>query len=160
MRLMAKTFLYAMAAMLLGLGSVPGVQAQAQHSEYPFQVLDYNDCTGEEVLWTVVIREVLLDQQNPAGQGQFLSFWLWEGIVEGQQTGYVWTTKGQSPYVETYSLENSLTGGFIQIENSVLQPASPGAPRIKLDVNLELRFNADGELVVERATYTYDCRSH
>jgi hypothetical protein len=63
-------------------------------------------------------------------------------------------------FIETYSLEKTLTGGFILIENAILKPVTPEAPKIKLDVNIKFAFNAHGELVVEREKYTYYCKAY
>ena len=148
----------AFAAALAVTGAMPTAWAGAQHNEFQFQTLDWNDCTEEEVAWDVLIREVVLGKETPSGQGMFMDQWFWDGTVEGLTTGYIWTSKGQAPYVERYSLNNSLTGGFFAIENSILQPVTPGAPRIMLDVMFRLVFNAQSDLVVDQASYTYDCR--
>ena len=99
-----------------------------------------------------------MGKETPGGQGNFASIWVWDETVERLSSGYVWTSRAQSPYVERYSLENSLTGGFFVIENSILHPVTPEAPRIKLDVMIRLVYNAQGDLVVDQATYSYDCR--
>ena len=158
MKLINRVTVIAMTAALAVAGVVPMAWAGAQHNEFQFQIVDWNDCTGEEVLWDVLIREVAMGKEAPSGQGTFRSVWVWDGTVEGLSTGYVWTSKGTSPYVERYSLENSLTGGFFVIENSVLHPVTPEAPRIKLEVMIRMVYNAHGDLVVDQATYTYDCR--
>lgn len=160
MKLIASVTLSALVLGLAGLSVVANAQAQAQHNEFPLQIIDYNDCTDELVSWDAVVREVVVNHQNPGGRGLFVSHWLWDGLVEGQDSGYIWSSHGTSPYVETYSVDNFLTGGFVLIENSVLHPETPGAPRIKLDVNIRMRFNANGDLVVDQVQYTYDCRSH
>lgn len=139
-------------------GAAPVAWAGAEHSEFAFTVNDWNDCTGEVVHWDVWMDMVALAMETPSGQGIEASLTRWEGTVEGLSTGYLWTSKGQSPVISRYSLENSLTGGFLAIENSVLKPVTPGAPMIKLDVHIQFAYNAAGELVVDKAVYTYDCR--
>lgn len=158
MKLIKQVIVSAITAALALAVVAPAAWAGAEHHEFPLALLDYNDCTGEEVLWDVVVKEIFHAYETPSGQAHILSKWLWEGTVEGLDSGHIWMSKGVSPYVERFSLENSLTGGFVLIENSILKPVTPGAPRIKLDVNIRLAFNANGDLVVDRATYTYDCR--
>jgi hypothetical protein len=109
---------------LLGV-SIQSAQAGAEHYEFPFEVLDYNDCTGEDVYWTAVISETLLINETPSGQVVIMDHWSWEATIEGLSTGYEWFTKGVSPYVETFSTDGSLTGGNFWIENSMMQPMRP-----------------------------------
>jgi len=137
----------------------PNVLAQngAQHFEFPFQVGDYIECMDEDVLWDAVIYETYLEKQTPSGQGFVVDNWRWESTVEGVESGNLWYTRGTAPYVATYSLNNSMTGGYIALENSVLQPVTPGLPRIKLTAFFRLQYNADGELKVDTAQYTYTC---
>jgi len=135
------------------------VQAQngAQHFEFPFQVGDYIECMDEDVFWDAIIYETLLVKETPSGQGVIVDNWRWESTVEGVESGNLWFTRGTAPYVETYSLNNSLNGGYIAMENSVLQPVTPGLPRIKLSAFFSMRYNALGELTVDAARYTYTC---
>jgi len=133
------------------------VAARADHNQFPFVVYDYNDCTDEEVFWDAVIYEVIVDKVTPSGQGLFVDNWRWEATIEGLTSGYIWESRGVAPFVQTYSLDNSLTGGLLAIEKSILKPQSPGAPRILLDAYVRLQYNANGELVVNSAHYTYSC---
>jgi hypothetical protein len=158
MKLKKRVMVAATTAILLLVTAAPATWAGAEHYEFPFTVVDYNDCTGEWVAWDVVISEVLQAHETPSGRGVFVDVWLWRGTVEGLSSGYLWTTKGTSPYVERYALDGSPAGGFFWLENSVLKPASPGAPRIKLDVDVRMAYNANGEIVVDQFNYTYDCR--
>lgn len=119
-------------------------------------IVDYSDCTDEVVYWLVDVSEVFLDKDSPGGQGHFLDHWLFEGTVEGQTTGYVWSTKGIVDVSGTYS-GNNLTGKYGQVENALLKPLTPGAPRVRLDVDIVTQYNAAGELVVDRLNYVYHC---
>ena len=50
----------------------------------------------KSVLWTVNVRQTILDKQSPSSQGLYLDNWAFEGILEGLSSGYIWTTKGWS----------------------------------------------------------------
>jgi len=147
-----------MTAALVLMGVAPAVQAKAAHDEFVFNVTDWNDCTGEDVYWDVIVYQVEQWRETPSGRGVYVNIWNWYGTVEGLQSGYLWTSRGTAPYVERYALNGSPAGGYFSLENSVLKPASPGAPRIKLDADFRMSYNANGDLTVERASYTYDCR--
>jgi hypothetical protein len=137
--------------------SITTAQAGAEHSVWPIVVDDYSDCTEEPVVWTAEVRQVFLHKVTPSGQTLTVDKWNFEGTVEGLNTGYVWNTKGVVNLRETYALDNSLTGGFGLLERAILHPVTPGAPRMRLDVHINFRFNAAGEMVVERTDYTYHC---
>jgi len=139
------------------LGSDLQAQAGAQHFEFPFQVGDYIECMDEDVFWDAIIYETYLEKQTPSGQGVIVDNWRWESTVEGVESGNLWYTRGTAPYVATYSLNNSQSGGYISLENSVLQPVTPGLPRIKLTAFFTLRYNAAGDLKVDTANYEYTC---
>ena len=144
-------------AALALVGPAPAAWAQAQHNEFPFVTQDYNNCTDEIQDWDVLIREVVVWRQTPSGQWVYVNMWIWDGTVEGQDSGYLWSSRGTAPYVERYALDGSLAGGFFVLENSVLHPLTQGAPRIRLDVEIRTTFNANGDLVVDQANYTYHC---
>lgn len=133
--------------------------AGADRTEWQADILDYSDCTDEWVVWNASVNETMLDHVTPSGQGHFLDHWLFEGTVTGESSGFVWSTKGVVKITETYSLDNSLTGGFGLLENALMKPMTPGAPRVRLDVDIRVAFNAAGELVVDRFNYTYHCVS-
>lgn len=158
MKLIKRASIAAGLAAIILTGAAPLSWAGAEHYEFPLTLLDYNDCTEELVEWNAIIKEVFIAHETPSGQGLFRDKWLWEGTVEGLDSGYLWSSKGIASVVENYALENSLTGGFLLVENSVLKPITPDAPAIKLDVKIRTAFNANGDLVVDRVTYTYDCR--
>lgn len=120
-------------------------------------IIDYSDCTEEEVAWVVSVRETFLAKENRAGQGHYMDHWLFEGTVEGLTTGYLWKTKGIVQVTGTYSLDNTLNGGEALLENAYMKPMSPGAPRIRLDVKSIFRYNANGDLSADRFVYTYHC---
>ena len=148
--------------LLTAIGALVGIgnaAAGAEHSEWSFEVDDYNDCTGEDVHWVANVIETLQYNESPSGRVLLHDFWRFEGTVTGQSTGYVWTTRGISSYMETYGLDGQLTGGWALVERAPLRSNSPGAPDIMLDVNMKFAYNALGELVVERTTYTYNCKN-
>ncbi len=142
---------------LLTGAAAAGAQQGAVHDEFDFQVTDWNDCTGEEVDWDVAVRSVERANETPSGQGMVMGHWNWLGNVVGQSSGYEWSTRGIYQGVETYSLNNSLTGASILIENSVMHPLTPEAPKINFSAQIIFVYNADGDLVVQRVIYTYDC---
>ena len=115
--------------------------------------VDYN-CTDEMQAWDAVIKQVELSRETPSGRGVYVNTWVWDGFVEGMDSGYVRESHGTAPYVERYALDGSPAGGFFVLENSVLHPVTEGAPKIRLDVEIRLAYNADGDIVVDRASYT------
>ena len=144
--------------MLIAIGLyAPLAFAGAEHSEWSFTVDDWNNCTDEVVIWDAVIQETFHYNETPSGQVLVMDHWRFEGTVEGVDSGYLWSTKGVSPYTERFSLNNSLAGGFMLIENALMRPLTPDTPAIRLNVNIRLAFNASGELVVERVNYDYTC---
>ena len=143
-------------AVLLGMDTA---EARAEHSEWAFEVLDYNDCTGEDVLWKANIYETLQYNESASGRVVLHDLWRFQGTVEGQATGYIWAVKGISSYRENYGLDGQLTGGWALVEKAPMRPMTPGAPDIMLDVNMKFAYNALGELVVERTDYNYFCRN-
>lgn len=149
-------------ALVVVIGAVFGLnnaEARAEHSEWAFEVVDYNDCTGEEVLWVAEVTQTFQYNESASGQVLMHDFWRFEGTVEGQTTGYVWYAKGISSYMERFGLNGQLTGGWALIERAPMRPLTPGAPAIMLNVNMKFAYNAAGELVVERVDYSYVCKN-
>ena len=145
-----------------GMAVIAGAQSQfaaagAEHAEFPFQVTDYSDCTDELVLWDVIVRLVEQDKVTPSGRGLYMGNWFFSGTITGETTGYMWTVKGVSPFHETYSLNGSLTGGTILLENAFMKPVTSDTPKVRLDVKIVSRFNASGDLVVDDFKYVYHC---
>jgi hypothetical protein len=145
-----------MAVLALNLAA-SAAWAGAVVTEFEFTTEDYNNCTDEMQTWDVVIKQVELSGETPGGRGLYASMWVWNGTVEGQDTGYLWRSAGTSPYMERYALDGSSAGGYFVLENSVMHPLTSGAPRVRLDVVYRMAFNANGDLVVDQAEYTYHC---
>ena len=78
-------------------------------------------------------------------------------FLVGHVTKYEWYTKGILQAVDRYSLNGDLVGGSMSLENSILKPLTPGAPRILLDVFIQTAFNANGDQVVDKFTYALNC---
>ncbi|MGD2128366.1 MAG: hypothetical protein PVJ33_06545 [Lysobacterales bacterium] len=146
-------------AALAMTGLCSNTWAGAEHNVFPFSVDDYNDCTEEVVQWDATVYETFLSHESSGGQVVSSDHWVWEAVVEGDDTGFVWYTKGVGQFVDTYSLDNSRTGGMF-IERSVLRPQTPGAPKIRLDAHIFFQYNASGELVVDNFDYVYNCIGH
>jgi len=149
--------LRAITAALALIAATPVVWAKAVVSEFELITEDYNNCTDEMQAWDAVVRQVEMSRETPSGRGVYVNIWVWEGTVEGLESGYVWRSRGTAPYVERYALDGSPAGGFFVLENSVLHPVTAGAPRIRLDVVFRMAYNANGDLVVDQAGYTYHC---
>jgi len=143
-------------AVTLGVYIQPAL-AGAVHSEWPFITEDYNDCTGEEVLWDAIVRQTVNYVETKSGQVNYREHWRFEGTVEGLETGYLWSTKGMVSLIDRVSLDNNLTGGFGLVENALMRPLTADTPTVRLDVNIKTAFNAAGELVVDNVTYVYTC---
>lgn len=144
---------------LLTLGLATGLQAGAVHYDYDFAwvIEDYIDCTGEAGTWDIMVSEVTLQNETPSGKGHFMWHAWWEGTLTGHDTGYEWYTKGILQVVDRYALNGDPVGGSMQMENSILKPLTPGAPRILLDVHMKTTYNAHGDLVVDKFTYALNC---
>jgi len=157
MKQLKRVAIWTVAATLALTGTVPTAWAGAVVSEFEFLTEDYNNCTGEMQSWEAVIKQVELSSETPSGRGVYVSIWVWDAIVQGEDSGYLWTSKGTSPYVERYALDGSPAGGFFLLENSVMHPLTEGAPMVRLDVEARLAYNANGDVVVDKAEYTYHC---
>ncbi len=144
---------------MLTSGLALNVQAGAVHGEYPdpWVIEDYIDCTDELGTWEIMVSEVTLDHVTPSGKGHFMWHAMWEGSLVGHVTKYEWYTKGILQAVDRYSLNGDLVGGSMTLENSILKPLTPGAPRILLDVFIQTTFNANGDQVVDKFTYALNC---
>jgi len=157
MKLLKRVTLAATTAALALTGAAPAAWAGAVVSEIDFATEDYNNCTDEWQSWDAVIKQVELSRETPSGRGVYVNIWVWEGTVEGLDSGYLWRSRGTAPYVERYALDGSPAGGYFVLENSVLHPVTPGAPKIRLDVEFRTAFNANGDIVIDKASYTYHC---
>lgn len=146
-------------SVLLALSLAPDAQAGAVHQEYDFAwvIDDYIDCTDEAGTWNIMVSDVTLDHTTPSGKGHFMWHAMWEGYLVGHDTNHEWYTKGILQVIDRYSLDGDLVGGHMQVENSILKPLTPDAPRILLDVFMKTTFNANGELVVDKFTYALNC---
>ncbi|MDH4001359.1 MAG: hypothetical protein OEU52_08855 [Xanthomonadales bacterium] len=144
---------------LLIPGLIYDVQAGATHYDYDdaWIVDDYINCTDEPGTWEFMVSEVTLDHVTPSGKGHFMWHAWWEGTLVGHETGYEWYTKGILQSVQRYSLNGDLVGGQMTLENSILKPLTPGAPRILLDVFIQSSYNANGDMVVDKFTYALNC---
>ena len=136
---------------------IPPALAGAEHFDMPFEVDDYNNCTEEMVDWVANVHVTLNEVVTPSGQVFYREHWRFEGTVEGQESGYLWSTKGMASITDRLSLNNNLTGSFAVIENALMRPLTPDTPTIRLDVNMKFAFNALGEQVVDRVNYVYTC---
>jgi hypothetical protein len=145
--------------LLLLIGSIPNATAGAEHNVYDFAwvIDDFIDCTDEEGVWEIMVSEVTLGHETPSGKGHFVWHAMWEGSLTGNSTGYEWYTKGILQEVDRYSLNGDLVGGSLQLENSIIRPVSPGAPRMLLDVFIQTSFNANGDMVVDKFNYAINC---
>jgi len=143
----------------LALGFASHIHAGAEHGgPYAWEIPgEYIDCTDEEGTWDIMVSEVYLDHATPSGRGHFMWHAKWEGSLVGHSTGYEWYTKGILQVVDRYSLNGDFVGGSFQIENSILKPLMPEAPRILLDVHMQTTFNANGDVVVDKFTYALTC---
>lgn len=147
------------ATVLMVLGLASNVHAGAVHQDPYAWVIpgEYIDCTDEEGTWDIMVSDVMLDHATPSGKGHFMWHAKWEGTLVGHSTGYEWYTKGILQIVDRYSLNGDLVGGFMQVENSILKPLTPDAPRILLDVYMKTTYNANGDLVVDKFNYALTC---
>jgi len=157
MKLLSRILMNALIILMtIGLYT-PLAFAGVERSELVFTVVDWNNCTDEDVIWDMVIQETFHYNETPSGQVLIMDHWRFKGTVEGVHSDNRWSTKGVSPYIERFSLNNSLAGGFVLIENALMRPLTPDTPTIRLGVNISLVFNASGELVVDRFNYDYTC---
>ena len=154
-RIKLKRFILGSLLCIFALSST--AEAGAEKYYFDFQIDDYNNCTGEWVMWDVAITGTFLERVTPSGQINILDHWSFEGTVASLESSDMWSTKGRALLKDRWSINNSYTGGFFIIENSVMKPLTPETPSVRLDIHFRLAFNAEGELVVERDDYIYSC---
>lgn len=144
---------------LLVLGLALDAQAGAVHEGPTVWLIpgEYIDCTDEGGTWNIMVSEVILDHATPSNRGHYMWHAMWEGTLTGEDTGHEWYTKGILQVMNRYSLDGDPVGAYLQIENSILKPLTPGASRILLDVFIQTTFNANGDLVVDKFTYALTC---
>lgn len=126
----------------------------------PFVVDDYNDCTDEIVRWNAVLTSFDFVHVSGNGDNQtfhIVSHFQWTAMVTGLTTDYVWESNGGGKDSVKYDALDGLPFREVFIENSVLQPVTPGAPRIGFHALIRLRVDANGNLVTESVDYEYHC---
>lgn len=138
----------------------------------PFEVDDFNHCTDEVVHWTAVLTAFDFWHLSGNGDNQKLhivSHFRWTAMVTGLTTGYQWETSGggKDSIIIVPSADFDPTNGLgpddgvpfneIFVENSVLQPITPGAPRIKFHALFRLKVDENGDPVVDFIDYEYSC---
>jgi hypothetical protein len=128
--------------------------------KFPFQVEDFSNCTDEMILWDAVLST--LDYVHVTGNaGQqtvhVLSQFRWTATIQGDTTGYEWKTKGGGKDVIQYDPVDDMPFREVFIENSVLKPITPGAPRINFSALIRFKTNASGDVVIDSAKYEYKC---
>lgn len=165
-----KTNIKFIATMILGVGLVTGPASAARagndvvvgpiRDKFPFQVEDFNDCTGEMILWDAVLST--FDYVHVTGNAgrqtvHVLSQFRWTATILGYTTGYQWETKGGGKDVVKYDAVDGMPFQEVFIENSVLKPITPGAPRINFSALIRFKTNAGGDVVIDSAKYVYKC---
>jgi len=135
--------------------SVPAAMAGVEHMEFDIVVDDYADCTDEIVHWDGSVIATIQSKETPSGKTLYFEHWRFEAEVTGLSTGYVWDASGMSHYQEHSGITE--TGGWMLVENAIMKAVTPGAPRVKLDVLIKMAYNANGDLVVDRNIYEYNC---
>jgi hypothetical protein len=126
----------------------------------PFVVDDYNDCTGEVVRWNAVLTSFDFVHVSGNGDNQkfhVVSHFQWTAMITGLTTDYVWETNGGGKDTVKYDPSDGLPFKEIFIENSVLKPVTPGAPRIRFHALIRVRVDGDGNLLTESVDYEYHC---
>jgi hypothetical protein len=127
--------------------------------EFPFEVDDYGDCTDEVLHWTAILST--FDYLHISGHGarqkmHVVSQFRWTATIEGTTSGYLWETKGGGRDILNEDLTDGSPMREIFIENSVLKPISPGAPRINFSALIRTRDDGEGG-VIESVKYEYRC---
>lgn len=125
-----------------------------------FEVDDYNNCTDEIVRWKGVLTS--FDFVHISGNGDnrkqhVVSHFQWTATVTGLTTGYVWDSMGGGKDTVKFDPADGVPFKEIFIENSVLQPVTPGAPRIQFHALIRVRLDELGNTVVESVDYEYTC---
>ncbi len=126
----------------------------------PFVVDDFNDCTGETVRWNAVLTSFDFVHVSGKGDNQtfhIVSHFQWTAIVTGLTTGYVWETSGNGKDTVKSDPADGLPMKEIFVENSVLQPVTEGAPRVRFHALIRVRVDGEGNLVTESVDYEYHC---
>lgn len=126
----------------------------------PFVVDDYNDCTEEVVRWNAVLTS--FDFVHVSGNGSqaklhVVSHFQWTAVITGLTSGYIWESNGGGKDTVKYDPLDGLPYKEIFIENSVLQPLTEGAPRIKFHALIRFRLDENGDTVTDSVDYKYMC---
>lgn len=138
----------------------------------PFVVDDFNHCTNEVIQWNAVLTA--FDFWHVSGNGDnqkfhIVSHFRWTAMVTGLDTGYVWETSGggKDSIKFTPSDDFDPSDGIgpedgvpfkeVFIENSILKPVTPGAPRIQFHALLRFKVDENGSPVVFFLDYEYTC---
>ncbi len=125
-----------------------------------FQVEDLNDCTGEIVDWKATF--ITWDYEHISGNGNNQKYHIvrhfqWMATVTGRDTGYVWETRGGGKASVKFDPIDGVPFKEVFVENSVLKPVSPGAPRIQFHALIRIRIDDMGNTIVESVDYEYSC---
>jgi hypothetical protein len=126
----------------------------------PFVVDDYNDCTDEMIQWNAVLTT--WDYVHVSGNGDnriqhTVSHFQWTATVTGLDTVYMWETRGGGKASVKFDPYDGLPYKEVFVENSVLKPVTPGAPRIQFHALIRVRIDDIGNLIVEAVDYEYSC---
>ena len=124
----------------------------------PFVVDDYNNCTDEIVRWNAVLTAFDFVHVSGNGDNQkyhVASHFQWTAIITGLTTDYVWVSNGGGKDSVKSDPSDGLPFKEVFIENSVLKPVTPGAPRINFHALIRVRVDGDGNLVTESVDYEY-----
>lgn len=128
--------------------------------EFPFQVEDYNDCTGEMVLWDAVLSTFDFVHVTGSADRQtvhILSQFRWTARIEGYTTEFEWETQGGGKDIIKYDPADEAPFQEVFIENSIMKPITPGAPRLNFSALIRFKTNDSGDVVVDSAKYVYKC---
>jgi hypothetical protein len=126
----------------------------------PFVVDDYNDCTAEMARWNAVLTSFDFIHVSGKGDNQTyhaVSHFQWTAVVTGLTTGFVWETNGGGKDSIKYDDTDGLPYKEVFIENSVLKPITPGAPRIQFHALIRFRLDENGDAVADSVDYEYKC---
>jgi hypothetical protein len=120
-----------------------------QHLKFTYEEDFFNPCLGEDVVYIYDVSARFREAETPSGITHLVDNWSIEGTAVGQSSGRIWDAFGQSPFVQTLTEEGEvLNVGF----KTKFEPIGEG-PRWRINNNIKVTVNANGDLVVSRITY-------
>ena len=128
--------------------------------DYPLMATDWSDCTGEWVDWQLDLTEFLYIHTSGNVNNQrfhYIVHFRWTGTATGQDSGFIWETHGGGKYTANFDPADFDPYHDVFIENAILDPIVPGAPKMKFKAQISFRVDQNGAPVLQQFVYEFRC---